>query len=528
MKRVLVTASFLLLALSGCLGSDDDNTPDPTDFDGPLTNWAANIVYAGDDPAETGDLAAHDHSDRAAHRNFSTPNFIELGWDPLTTGHHGASSGGYYCGEVSDDRKIAVVNSFSSDVALVVMDVSDPANPTYLGELVMPNTQIYDSAVTADGNFAILATSPLAPLVHEGRALTGATYTERPYFEDACGNRFDGPEDDLPFVSGTLLVDIRDPTSPSIADYVPGPAIGPHSVSSTNVGGTDYVASSITNLVYQASYFQFFTVETIAGAGKLLPYSSYTANYLVTDLPDPNNPVGALDLLNGHVDATIYEHPITGQLLASLANWDGGLITLDISLPIPIPLSTWGDSTSANGALSGVIHTAYPVPELVDDRFLLVTGQEVGGSIGDKETGRPSGQVVVLDMTDPSNPAPVARWTHPTWIQWSGALHFSTHYVAWDNQTLYTANYHGGLWAVDARPEVWPELPSLGAYLPTNDPPGGSVSDNAYAPSVLDVLSLGNNQVLAFDSTSGAYTLRFDRSVPVEPTVPWTADAWIS
>jgi hypothetical protein len=525
MKHARITGILALVALAGCIGDGADSEgAEPGTPSNPVTNWAANIVYAGDDPAETGNIAAHDHSDRAAHRNFSTPNFIEVGWNPLVTDFHGTSSGGYYCGEVSDDAKIAVVNSFSSNVALVVMDVSDPTDPQFLGELVMPNTQIYDSAVTADGNFAILATSPLAPIVHEAKI----TPQQGMFFRNACGQTFAGPEDELPFVSGTLLVDIRDPTNPSVEDFVPGPAIGPHSVSSTNVGGTDYVASSITNLVYQASYFQFFTVEDVAGQGKLVPYSSYTANYLVTDAPTASDPVGALDLLNGHVDATIYEHPMSGQLLAGLANWDGGLITIDISLPVPVLLSTWGDLSTEAGALSGVIHTAYPVPELVDDKFLFITGQEVGSSIGDNQTGRPSGQIVILDMTNPASPTPVARWTHPTWIQWSGGLHMSTHYVAWDNQTLYAANYHAGIWAIDARPEVWPELPSLGAYLPTNEPPGGSASDNAYAPSVLDVLPLGNNTILGYDSTSGAYVLQFDRSVAVEPAAPWTADAWIS
>lgn len=219
MKTLSVMVGLLLLTtFAGCLADDGPDAENPGGNNGdPVVSadWATNAIFAGSNPEDSDFQTVHDLSDRSLHRGLSTPNFIEQGWDPLTTDFHQASAGGYYCGEVSTegDRKYAVVNSFTSGVALVVIDVTDPTTPEKVGELVLPRTQIYDSAITRDGQFAILATSPLAAITHgdgTGTALRQDTYTERMSFVDNCGNTFAGPEAEIPFVSGTLLIDLRD------------------------------------------------------------------------------------------------------------------------------------------------------------------------------------------------------------------------------------------------------------------------------------------------------------------------------
>lgn len=526
----LLAILLMLTAFAGCLGGDDpapEPEPTPTPEPSAEPDWARRAIYGPDFAAQDpGSPVAHDHSDRSLHQGLSTPNFRVLGHAPLGTDHHGQSAGGYYCGEVGgDDRRLAVVNSFTSEVAVVVVDVTDPAAPQKLGELVLPNTQIYDSAITDDGQFAVLATSPLAPITHEDGA---QTYRERPVWRDACGAETQGPEDVLPFVSGTLLVDLRDPSVPAVEDFVPSPAIGPHSVSTTEVDGTRYVVSSTTNLAYTASYFSIHTVEDLLGQGKLLPYGVHSAHY-VPPADDPSDPVGALALLNGHVDGTIAKNPVTGDTLAYLANWDGGLITVRLDGPGQLTeLSTWGarDPDRTPDA-TGVIHSAQPLPEQWNDRAVVITGQEVGGNIGG-DTPRPTGQVVVLDVSDPEAPEALAKWTIPVDFTWSGNLHFSTHYPAMVNDTLFVATYHGGLWAADASPEQWPDLPSLGVFIPAGEPAGGSAAtDTAYAPYVLDVLAEPEGHLVVFDSTSGAYTVVFDPDAGVQPAAPWGDNPFI-
>lgn len=529
-RAYLLLALLGMGALAGCLDEakdDDGNGPltdkggwDATPVDSP--DWAIRALYAGDNPAETEFTAVHDHSDREVHKGLSTVNFDLAGWDPLVTGYHGASAGGYYCGEVSvdGDRKLAVVNSFTSATAIAVIDVTEPDNPIMVGELNLPRTHVYDAAITDDGQFAILATSPLAAISH-GDGSGTKSYTERPVFTDRCGFQYQGPEDELPFASGTLLVDLRTPEVPAVADFVPGPALGPHSVSSQTIDGVTYATASITNLVYSVSYFDVFTVEIlpVLDQGKLVPYSAYSANYVTDDV------VSGLALLNGHVDATLVKHS-DGRLLGLLANWDGGLLIVDFSLPVPTLVAEYGNSQSSHGASSGSIHTAYVVGER-EGRFLIVIGQEVGGSFNQEGNRRPTGQMTLLDIANPEAPEALARWTMPVYIRWSGALHFSTHYPAVVGDVLYVSTYHGGLWAADMREENWPEMPTIGVYIPSTAEGEGPVTDTAYAPYVLDVLALENGNVLTFDGT-GAYSLNFDpEDTRVVPAAPWTEDAWL-
>jgi len=518
--RSAVLALLLVLLFAGCSSKEggDGGTPTPPPPTGPVRDpaWAVAAL-----PLD------HDHADRSLHVGLSTPNLRLVGHDPLVTDYHGAPSGGYYCGEVSreGERRYAVVNSFTSDTAIVVVDVTDPAAPEMVGELILQNAHVYDSAITDDGRYAILATSPLDVLYDDPNSPPGGAggpgrtglVTIGATWRDACGRTFQGPTDLVPYASGVVLVDLTDPTTPTVTDYRPRPAIGPHSVQSSTIDGTTYVLASTTNLAYTASTFSFFTLEELpVVGGRLVESGEYSANYEQETVAG-----GAPPLLNGHVDGTIAKHPVTGELVAYLANWDEGLVIVRLDGPGQVTrLSGWGGLEAGSGAgMTGAIHTAYPLPERWDDRAIVVTGQELGGS----PSARPTGQITLLDVTDPASPSAVARWTLPVGIQWSGGLTFSTHYVTLVDGVLYTALYHGGVWAADASPEHWPNLPSLGVFLPAETPPSEAVT-GSLAPEVLDVLPLDDGSVLVFDSTTGAYTLRLDRSADVPVAAPWEGD----
>lgn len=555
--RAFLAILLMSVALSGCLGGDDGpgngngETPDPA-----LSQWHIDAIYGkGVDPAafdhqdeSEPHLELHDHTDPDHHKGLTTPNFEVLGWDPLETDYHGQTSGGYFCGglaeEEVDGRLYAAIHSFSSEVALVVLDVTDPNEPFMVGELALPRTDIYDAIISNDGRQGVLSVSPTTDTgrllgvdlpVAGTLGLPSGSYSDRLVFTDMCGNEYAGPEAELPFGPGTMLVDLSDPTDPQIADVEPAPVLGPHSISSTTVDGVEYVAASTTNLAYEASYFQFFTIDDTPLGAQLTLYNEYTSQYAQGETEhlsefDPDAP-GIPVLLNGHVEAEIFEHPLTGQLLASLANWDGGMHIIDISDPlVPTPVSIWGDSRDASISHSGQIHSVTPLPDLVDGRFIVGVGQETGSSFG--ETGvdhRPTGQIVLLDLTDPASPEPVARWTLPMQLHWSGTLDFSTHYFAFHEDVMYVAMYHGGVWAVDIAEDQWPELPSLGVWVADREAPNGYASQYVnYVPVTLDVFVLPGGELLTFDAKSGAYTLRFDPDDGTVPVIaPWTQDAWI-
>ncbi|MDX1611720.1 MAG: hypothetical protein R3185_05075, partial [Candidatus Thermoplasmatota archaeon] len=322
------------------------------------------------------------------------------------------------------------------------------------------------------------------------------------------------------YASGVVLVDITDPTAPEVADYAPQPVLGAHSVFATSIDGTYRVLGSTTNLVHQTSFFTFWTIEETPAGAQLVETAAYSAQN-----PDPGD---AAPLTNGHVDGWIQAHPETGDELAYLADWNGGLHIVRIVGPGQLEqVAVWNDyDPDAGAGMTGQIHEALPMEELWDGKHYTFIGQGVSS----RPTERPTGQVIMLDTTDPANPEPVTRWTLPVDVEFGGSLQFSTHYIDVVDRTLFVALYHGGVWAVDADPDQGPEMATLGVFIPDRvspSPPPEHLSIFPWTPIVLDVLALPSGQLVTFDGTSGAYTLSFDADLGVPQPDPWTEDSWI-
>lgn len=523
-RRTLVLSLLVLLSAAGCFGgSDDGETIGSGDAPALTTAWAERAVTN----SKTDDQ--HDHGDPTHHEGFTTPNFEVLGYDPLVTDYHKRPAGGTYCGNVAEteERTIAVYHSFTTNVVLQIIDLSDVTNPELVGELVMPLTHVYDAAVTSDGMFAVLATTPKTDVPENPPTLLDplGSYTERITFRDACGNEFQGPEENLPFSNGVVLVDLTDMTTPTIADYDPQPVLGVHSISTETVDGTTYIAGSTTNLVHGASYYIFYTLGEIPVLGQpnLDPFGVFSAQYPVTNVPDPQT----TPLTSGHVDATLQKHPITGQVLAYLANWDGGLVVVDLVSPGQVEaIGHWTDYDPGKGSeMSGQWHSARPLYELRDGRHITLFGQEIGG----RPSERPTSLALLLDTTDPTDPKSLARWTLPVDPNWDGGAIWSTHYLDLIGDTFFISLYHGGVWAADASEEHWPNLPSVGVFIPNAAPPDLPVALYAdWDPLVMEVNHLSDGTLVILDGTSGAYTVRFTEGDSRVPAVaPWTEDNWL-
>jgi len=517
-RAVLVLLAVASVA-AGCLSSPPHPAAPPAAGAGATdSSWALRALPT------LGTDDHHDHNDPAQHKGLSTPNFQVLGWDPLVTDYHKRPSGGYSCGTVVDtgSRKLAVYNSFTTDVALIVVDLSNASHPRKMGELVLPLTHVYDASVTDDGMFAVLGTDPLDKGPDFPPTMPAlATYKTHPTWTDACGEEHVGPEADLPYASGLVLVDLRDPASPKVADYVAQPVLGAHSVSTAAIDGTTYVAASTTNLLHGASYYLFYTVET-APLPKLLPYGEATAQYPAVSAVDP----AVSAAINGHVDATIAKHPVTHQVLAYLANWNGGLSIVELAGRGDVrPIGLWNDYDPSKGAeMTGQIHSVLPMPDLRNGRHITVIGPELGGH----PANRPTGNVILLDTTDPAHPKALARWTLPVDAQWDQGAIFSTHYLDLVGDTLFVSLYHGGIWAADASESQWPNLPSLGVFLPDHDS-DAPFSKGVYPwrPLTVEIGHLKDGTLVTVDHATGVYTLRFDPKDPRVPRLPgWTADGW--
>jgi len=448
----------------------------------------------------------HDHGNRSQHAGITTPNFHEIGWDPLETSTFGTTLVGMGCGGAvtrEDGRRLAVVHSIATTVSFVVADITIPQLPKMLGEFYLPNAVVWDADISADGNHVLIGAYPPGPLF--GRDVTPPAapwwalgHTNMVLYRDACTGQVveTGPANYLPGPA-IVMVGIHDPANPKFEQYVLQPVIGPHSVGSQKIGDKVYATSSVTNLIHQGSYYTIFEVVPGVGGALLEPRWAFETPGMATEL-------------NGHTDVFLQEHPLTHKLLAHLANWDGYYV-YDLSTPKPTQVGVWKDGDAGN------VHTTYPLPSLRDGKQYVLVGQEVG-----EPKDLPSGYVYILDITDPAKPTEVGRWTLPIKPKWDdGGLQFSPHYVSVLGNTMFVANYHGGLWAVDITDMTKPE--AIGIFVPDRESPK-AYGNGHYGPSIEDVVvDETTGLITTWDNSGGVYQLHFDATIAAPHAPAWAS-----
>jgi hypothetical protein len=532
------TAALLLLALlllAGCSSKPHGGTPPPTTTD---VSWAARALHDDSDN--------HNHRDWTQHVGLSTPNFQELAHDPLGIPQFGnKTAGGYFCGgaaTTTEGRRLSVISSFDTSVAFVVVDTTDPAHPIHVGDYVLDHAQTYDVDITPDGRHVAIAADPSAGETPPGggaSALPTLDSIGRPEwsfdaagvgkpvvlhqgFRDGCTGEFRaGPDQTVAAGPSTILVSLADPANPRFESLAPAPVLGPHSVSTAIIGGTTYVGASITNLLHQGSYYQFFQVADTPLGPQLEQVSFVDAGQYGNNA---ENGASGVALINGHVDAEITVHPATGKPVVYLSDWNGGLIVLDFSNPrVPLQLGSWKDA----GPDAGAVHSTRSIPGLHDGRHYVLVGQEFVGH----PSNRPSGWIYVLDDTDPTNVNEVGRWTLPVDVQseWHGVELFSTHYFRELNGTVFVAMYHGGVWAFRldyAHPDSMQEPRSVGVFVPDKGPQDGRKPTGFYdyAPFVLDVFPYDDSSLVIYDGLSGVYSVHYDAGKDMASPQPWPAN----
>lgn len=506
---VLAVATF-----AGCLG------PDP--LTGPLDNgpvfeklWSELALPFGLD---------HTHEDVAQHAGRSTPNFEILGHDPLFSDYYGGvPAGGYLCGDAAetlDGRRLAAVES-RSDVGFAVADVTDPANPKWLGEFVMRTTHVYDLAVVPDGKHVVLVTSEirqedlLPNLAGESTARHGGIAWRTPCDVEPKPLAWASPEDPVPRPASILLVSIENPAEPAIIDHQPLMGYG-HSAYSTTIEGRTWVMVTTTRpYLNEVSAYEFFEIVDGPTASRLNLLSFYK--------PPPGSGSEFVAGPRGH-DGWLAVHPKTGVTTAYLVGGDR-FTTLDMSDPQrPRELGRWTDCVDGREGQCANLHSVYPLTEVWGDHHYTLVGPEWG----DHPRDIPSGILWVLDTTDPAKPFEVAAWTLPHEVEWAGVFMFSNHYFTVVDDVAFISMYHGGVWAIDLSsvgtvPFV--NLPSVGVFLPDRVPENAAAEPMRWAPTVEEVLSFSDGSLVTFDSNSGLYTFRFLPEHRAPPPEPWPLSA---
>jgi hypothetical protein len=512
MRRALgLSVLVIAAAFAGCLGSEDP-TAEPAAVDGETDElpWPTEVLGDG-----------HDHTDPEAHRNASTANFETIAHDPLVTEAEGTAPGGSSCADTNPDGDTRIGAQKAGDSRGVVLsDLTDPAEPGYLGELWLTFTLVYDVAVTPDGEHVALITS----YPQQGPAPEPALEPGKPlgYFESCTGERVEitaQNQDPVPRPVSLVLVDVSDPSAPTITDQRPIAGLG-HSVFSATVDDRDWLVGVTESLAHGGRHYYFHQLTEGPQGTVMEPLSTYVAE------PNPDH----ADYVGGHTDAWIDEHPETGQLLAYLSAGPQVEI-VDLSNPrAPQQLSTWTD-IGPNDPGAHNLHSLVPYEELVDGKHYTIVGPELGSPVD----YAPTAVTWVLDTTDPTDPKPVAAWTLPENVTWEGSLQFSPHYMDKHEDTLFVSMYHGGVWAVDLSkvPEGSPDdvamLDSLGAYVPAREAPH---PDPAYSfswvPNLEEVQVLeedaGQPTLVTWDGNTGVYTFTYDDEVEVPTPEPYDLD----
>ncbi|HLE47779.1 MAG TPA: hypothetical protein VI818_05725, partial [Candidatus Thermoplasmatota archaeon] len=418
--------------------------------------------------------------------------------------------GGHFCGDAQvtpGGRRIAALEMRTVG-GFALADVTDPAEPKWLGEFVMPNSRVYDMAVVPDGRHVLLVTtdqtpSPPSPLSIEA--------PDGLYWRDACTPETLTPvrsvaPDPVPRPMAFILVSIANPSQPEIVEQRPIPRAG-HSVFASIIDGRTLIMLSVYGFsgpLGPGDYYQFYELSGTA-AGARLQFQSMV--FLKGS--------GASSALIRVHDGWLHKHPVTKRLVAYAAGGND-FFTIDLGdLRNPRIIGQWSDPM-------GALHSVFPLEELWDGRHYTLLGPEFGGH----PPGQPSGTLWVLDTTDPAKPVEVAAWTLPHEVEWQQGLTylFSNHYFGVVNRTAFTSMYHGGIWAVDlsgVNSDNFTLLPSVGVFAPDNVSEKPPTTLLRFTPNFQEVIPMPDGTMIAFEGASGLYSIRFDASKPMPAPDPW-------
>ncbi len=378
-----------------------------------------------------------------------------------------------------------------TEEGLVIFDVRDIENPSYVSAIRLDAGFEADIEVSDDGNWAFWETQRIPgagiPDPMDPTALPGA----------------------LPY--GIHIVDISDKQNPQWAGFTPVTPNGPHSISYANIGGEDYVFASVYSWQYIGTSvgtppiappgMQRMVIYRLDASGPVAQLVE-VASYIDPDAVHAN-PVMPEDERMPH-DVSISVHPVTNRTYAYIAYWNLGVVIVDVT--DPANPTRVGSATDFGLAPTREIHMARQSERTIDGKVIVVTEPEISG----QET---TGYMSAIDVTDPTDPKFVSNWRIPGNATSNGGG-WGPHYFDFRDGRVVMASYGAGFWVYDmhdadnlARPRT------VGYSFVQAGGSGGLLGGSAF-----DAWWADPTHIVASESGNGLVIFRYEGPAPAIDT----------
>lgn len=476
MRRTLLwTVLIATAALAGCIGNED----------APASEAADNSTFSPPAFIPNAIEQDHDHDDPALHD--TAWNLEQVGYhsgyeDPSNAPDETAGFSEGYRGFAVQEPYAYLCRGGPSP-GVVVVNVSDPADPTFVSRFAMP--QCNDVEVSQDGRWVFAG-------------------TQRNTLMDVGQPSQEAPAS-VP--RGTYVIDVQDPASPSMESFFPLPYNGPHTI-------TTNTTEDGRLLVLHQAYELYSTIDPTGQAPVPAPDGAApgTHRVVITELTQTPEGTHELEVIGAYSatgetpqnpdkqiivhDAIVADHPLTDQRYLLVAYWDLGVHILEFSDPAnPTLVGTFDDFAPSAFANT---HQVRAFPTLIDDKWVLVAEPEIA-------TADESGQITFIDATDPANPTKLGYWTLPGEVTIPEPFLFSPHNFWLDEEGhVFLSHMHAGVWAIDVDdPGTLSQPVTVGAIELTA--PNGTA---AGGPMTWGVEQHGDT-IYAMDTPTGLHALNY-------------------
>lgn len=403
---MFIAGLFAVIALAGCLGSDDSTDPTTNKNGQPLTPLEMGIRPDMPDELPITMDVTHDHADATQHEFLW--NYEMTGRDSLLTTE--VTSAGLHALDVQNGHLFGAVygsNVVSVNGGLAIWSLEDPANPQLTGQWRIPGAVGGDRSIgaTTDGNYVVLSTESLSCFGHVN------------------------PD---PF--RVYLIDTTDKSNPFPVDLISilGPSLGDLTASNTGISTGEHSVwvDQINGIDYAFIQGQIFEIERSEGGARLVDTgSSLTVGHDMYVKHTPWNTTWALTA-NGGNAFNVYN-------ITDVYN--------------PVEIAFWDIPDRDTLAESYYLHTA-EVAFFEDQVLFVVTSedwQDHPSSMwmldGSGITSQPAGETLQMEI--------IGQWTNPESLPATN-VRFSMHNPRMsDDGIMSLSMYHGGIWQFDFRHE---------------------------------------------------------------------------